>query len=47
MRRKEMDAVVLNAVLVAAMGYSLVYVLAGGGIVGAIVIYLIAKMLGQ
>jgi hypothetical protein len=42
-----MDALVLNAALVAAMGYSLVYLLAGGGIVGAIVIYLIAKMLGQ
>jgi hypothetical protein len=31
----------------AAIGYSLVYLLAGGGIGGAIVIFLIAKMLGD
>lgn len=33
--------------LLAAAGYSLVYLLAGGGVVGAIVIYGIAKMLGR
>ncbi len=33
--------------VVAAAGYSLVYLLAGGGVVGAIVIFLIAKMLGK
>jgi hypothetical protein len=32
---------------VAAIGYSLVYMLAGGGIGGAIIIFLIAKMLGD
>ena len=30
---------------VAAVGYSLLYLLFGGGIFGAIVIYIIAKML--
>lgn len=30
---------------VAAIGYSLLYLLFGGGIFGAIVIYIIAKML--
>ena len=33
--------------LVAAAGYSLVYLLAGGGVFGAIVIFIIAKMLGK
>lgn len=32
---------------VAAVGYSLVYLLAGGGLGGAIVIFVIAKMLGR
>lgn len=31
----------------AAAGYSLVYLLAGGGVGGAIVIFIIAKMLGR
>jgi hypothetical protein len=31
----------------AAAGYSLVYLLAGGGLFGAIVIFLIAKMIGK
>ena len=31
----------------AAAGYSLVYLLAGGGFMGAIVIYFAAKMLGK
>lgn len=31
----------------AAIGYSLVYLLAGGGLVGAIVIFIAAKMLGR
>ncbi len=31
----------------AAISYSLVYLLAGGGLVGAIVIFFIAKMFGQ
>jgi hypothetical protein len=32
---------------IAAAGYSLVYLLAGGGMGGAIVIFIIAKMLGK
>ena len=32
---------------VAAVGYSLVYLLAGGGLGGAILIFIIAKMLGR
>jgi hypothetical protein len=31
----------------AAIGYSLVYMLAGGGLGGAFVIFIIAKMLGK
>ena len=31
----------------AAIGYSFVYLLGGGGIVGAIVIFFIARMLGK
>ena len=34
-------------VLLAAAGYSLVYLLAGGGLFGAIVIFFVAKMFGQ
>ena len=32
-------------VLLAAVGYSLIYLLLGGGLGGAVVIYLIAKVL--
>ncbi len=32
---------------VAAIGYSLIYLLFGGGLVGAVVIFFVAKMLGQ
>lgn len=32
---------------VAAIGYSIVYMLAGGGFGGAILIFLVAKMLGD
>lgn len=32
---------------VAAIGWSILYVIFGGGFVGAIVIYFIAKMFGQ
>jgi hypothetical protein len=31
----------------AAAGYSLIYLLGGGGLFGAIVIFIIAKMLGK
>jgi hypothetical protein len=32
---------------VAAAGYSLVYLLAGGGLGGALLIFIVAKMLGK
>ncbi len=37
----------MYAAPVAAAGYSLVYLLAGGGVGGAIVIFIIAKLLGR
>lgn len=39
--------VLAQPVLFAAAGYSLVYLLAGGGVFGAIVIFAIAKMMGK
>jgi len=33
--------------MIAAAGYSLIYLLFGGGIGGAVVIFFIAKMLGK
>jgi hypothetical protein len=47
LRRKIMELLALTAVPLAAVGYSLVYLLAGGGLGGAVVIFLIAKMLGD
>jgi hypothetical protein len=42
-----MEALVIGTpVIAAAAGYSLVYLLAGGGIIGAAVIFVVAKMLG-
>jgi hypothetical protein len=32
---------------IAAIGYSLLYLLCGGGLVGAVVIFIIAKLLGK
>jgi hypothetical protein len=34
-------------VMFAAAGYSLIYLLGGGGLFGALVIFVIAKMLGK
>jgi hypothetical protein len=34
-------------VMFAAAGYSMIYLLGGGGLFGAFVIYVIAKMLGK
>lgn len=39
-----MDILARTAVTLAAIGYSIVYLLAGGGVFGAIVIFIIAKM---
>ncbi len=36
-----------TALPLAAAGYSLVYLLAGGGLFGAVVIFFVAKMLGR
>ena len=33
--------------MIAAAGYSLVYLLAGGGLGGAVIIFIAAKMLGK
>jgi hypothetical protein len=40
-----MELALLAAMPVAAIGYSLLYLLFGGGIFGAIVVYIIAKVL--
>jgi hypothetical protein len=37
----------METMLVAAAGYSLVYLLLGGGLFGAVVIFFVAKMLGR
>jgi len=37
----------LIAPMFAAAGYSLLYLLGGGGLLGAIIIFFIAKMLGK
>ena len=42
-----MEMLIHSTPLFAAAGYSLVYLLAGGGIFGAGVIFVIAKMLGR
>jgi hypothetical protein len=41
-----METIALTLPLAAA-GYSLVYLLAGGGLGGAILIFIVAKMLGR
>jgi len=41
-----MIAIVIPSILAAA-GYSLMYLLGGGGLVGAILIFIVAKMLGK
>ncbi len=42
-----MDIFVNSAMPLAAAGYSLTYMLLGGGAFGAIVIFVIAKLLGK
>jgi hypothetical protein len=46
-RRMNMETLLLTTPVFAAIGYSLVYLLAGGGLLGAFVIFVVAKMLGQ
>ena len=42
-----MEMLIHSTPLFVAAGYSLVYLLAGGGIFGAVAIFFIAKMLGR
>jgi hypothetical protein len=42
-----MEAMLQATPVVAAVGYSIVYLLAGGGVFGAFVIFIVAKMLGR
>ena len=42
-----MDIFALTVLPLAAAGYAFVYLLAGGGVFGAIVIFVIAKMIGK
>jgi len=42
-----MEMLIHSPMLFAAVGYSLIYMLGGGGLFGAIVIFVIAKMLGR
>jgi hypothetical protein len=42
-----MEMLVQSPMLFAAAGYSLIYMLGGGGIVGAIIVFVIAKMIGR
>jgi len=42
-----MELLAHTDLVLAAAGYSLVYLLAGGGFMGAIVIFIVAKMLGK
>lgn len=37
----------LGVFALAALGYSLIYLLLGGGLVGAVVIFVVAKMFGK
>ena len=42
-----MEMLINTVPVVSAIGYSIVYLLAGGGVFGAFVIFVVAKMLGQ
>jgi hypothetical protein len=42
-----MHMFIANAVQLAAIGYSLVWMLAGGGLGGAVIIFIVAKLLGK
>jgi hypothetical protein len=46
-RDKVMYLALMIQPLLAAVGYSLLYLLFGGGIGGAVVIFIIAKLLGK
>ena len=42
-----MEMLTHSPMLFAAAGYSLIYLLGGGGLFGALVIFVVAKMFGQ
>jgi hypothetical protein len=42
-----METFMHTPLILAAAGYSLIYLLGGGGIFGAIAIFFVAKMLGR
>ena len=42
-----MHSVILGLQPIAAIGYSILYMIFGGGIFGAVVIFIIAKMFGK
>jgi len=42
-----MDTLLLAFLPIAAIGYSMLYLLFGGGFIGAVVIFIIAKMFGK
>jgi len=42
-----MDILATQIPVIAAAGYSLLYLLMGGGLGGAILIFIVAKMLGK
>jgi len=42
-----MELIATQPLVVAAAGYSLIYLLLGGGFFGAFIIFIVAKMLGK
>lgn len=42
-----MEITFLAPMVIAAAGYSIIYLLLGGGLFGAILIFIVAKMLGM
>ena len=45
--RPRKGGIMIMTVMIAAAGYAFIYLLLGGGLGGAILIFLIAKMLGK
>jgi hypothetical protein len=45
--QKELTMIMMMTPMFAAIGYSLIYLLLGGGLGGAILIFVLAKMLGK
>ena len=42
-----MDTIAHAPILLAAIQYSIIYLLLGGGVFGAVVVYIVAKVLGK